>query len=109
MVQASWEEIPLPWEGYDLVVAHNPHANPIIMKSLAGWAGSGKPILVDMDTDFRSIHTGSPERRINDQDALADINAVSLPPCSWPTSSHSRPPDWQLQFANEGYQAYNHT
>ena len=54
-VEEDWESQPLPWAGYDLVVAHNPHTNPVFMKALAAWAGAGNPILVDLDTDFRIL------------------------------------------------------
>lgn len=102
-VITHWEDIPLPWEGYDLVIAHNPHLNPIHMKALAGWAGAGKPVIVDMDTDFRIIHPGKPGMDVSGTPAdrrsftaalqLADI--ITLPSTAL-----------AMAFSHEGYQAY---
>jgi hypothetical protein len=103
-VTTQWEDIPLPWEGYDLVIAHNPHLNPILMKVLAGWAGAGNPVLVDMDTDFRIIHpikagvsanTITADRRsFTAALQLADIVTV-------PSTALA------MALSNEGYQAFN--
>jgi hypothetical protein len=102
-VITRWEEIPLPWEGYDLVIAHNPHLNPILMKVLAGWAGAGNPVIVDMGTDFRIIQPGKPD--INGIEAPADrlsftaalqlADIITLPSTAL-----------AMAFSNEGYQAF---
>jgi hypothetical protein len=102
-VNTHWEDIPLPWEGYDLVIAHNPHFNPILMKALAGWAGAGNPVLVDMDADFRinlpdkpgnSANTISTDRRsFTAALQLADIVTV-------PSTALA------MALSNEGYQAF---
>jgi hypothetical protein len=104
-VNTRWEDIPLPWEGFDMVVAHNPHTNPIVMKALAGWAGAGNPVLVDMDTDFRIIHPGSPDKNSPGTESAVDrriftaalqlADLITLPSTTL-----------AMAFSNEGYQAY---
>jgi len=104
-VNTRWEDIPLPWEGYDLVVAHNPHTNPVLMKALAGWAGAGNPVLVDMDTDFRIIHPENPVQNSTNSESLMDrriftaalqlADVITLPSTSL-----------AMAFSNDGYQAY---
>jgi len=104
-VHSRWEDIPLPWEGFDLVVAHNPHTNPLLMKALAGWAGAGNPVLVDMDTDFRIVHSrgiqvGNSGSELA-QDRRSFLAALQLADIvTFPSTSLA------LAFSNEGYQAY---
>jgi hypothetical protein len=104
-VNTRWEDIPLPWEGFDMVIAHNPHTNPVLMKALAGWAGAGNPVLVDMDTDFRTIHPGSPVKNNTNTDSLLDRRtftaALQLADLiTFPSTTLA------MAFSNEGYQAY---
>ncbi len=104
VVEDRWEEIPLPWEGYDIVVAHNPHNNPVFMKALAAWAGMGNPVLVDMDTDFRKQISTRPEikQQLKDsgQDPRAFTAALQLADVlTFPSTQLA------LSFSDEGYQA----
>jgi glycosyltransferase involved in cell wall biosynthesis len=104
-VEEKWEDISIPWEGYDLVIAHNPHANPIFMKALAAWAGSGNAVLVDMDTDFRIIPSGHPSSNSLNQGNLSDTRiftaALQLADVlTFPSTQAA------LRFSNEGYQAF---
>ncbi len=104
-VNFRWEDIPLPWEGFDMVVAHNPHTNPLLMKALAGWAGAGNPVLVDMDTDFRIVqpvdaNTGSVggESAQIKRSFLAALQLADI--VTFPSTALA------LAFSHEGYQAY---
>ena len=104
-VHSRWEDIPLPWEGFDMVVAHNPHTNPLLMKALAGWAGAGNPVLVDMDTDFRIVHLQVGSEGASGvesaQDRRSFLAALQLADIvTFPSTSLA------LAFSNEGYQAY---
>ncbi len=100
-VEDRWEELPIPWEGPDIVVAHNPHNNPVFMKALAGWAGSGKPVLVDMDMDFRGW-TGNAETNPHSVvDTRAFVAALQLADVlTFPSTPLA------LRFSNEGYQSF---
>lgn len=104
-VHSRWEDIALPWEGFDMVVAHNPHSNPLLMKALAGWAGAGNPVLVDMDTDFRIVHpidaSAGSWNGESAQDRRSFLAALQLADIvTFPSTSLA------LAFSNEGYQAY---
>jgi glycosyltransferase involved in cell wall biosynthesis len=94
IVEEDWESQPIPWVGFDLVIAHNPHTNPIFMKALAAWAGAGNPILADLDTDFRILSKArlSETRSFNALIQLADI-------LTFPSTQAA------LRFSEEGYRA----
>lgn len=105
IVEDKWEDISIPWEGYDLVIAHNPHSNPVFMKALAAWAGSGNPILVDMDTDFRMVPTGHPNSISLNGGNLVDTRvftaALQLADIlTFPSTQTA------LRFSDDGYQAF---
>jgi glycosyltransferase involved in cell wall biosynthesis len=51
----------LSWDAYDVVIAHNPHANPLILKGLASRAAHNMPTIVDLDYDFRQMHVSHPD------------------------------------------------
>lgn len=104
-VEEKRDDISIPLEGYDLVIAHNPHANPLFMKALAAWAGSGNPVLVDMDTDFRMISPGQAGSISLNQGNLSDVRiftaALQLADVlTFPSTQAA------LQFSHEGYQAF---
>jgi len=105
IIETRWENISLPWEGYDLVIAHNPHGNPVFMKALAAWAGSGNPVVMDLDTDFRILPSGHPASRSLNNTNLADPRtftaALQLSDILVFPSSQAA-----LKFSDEGYQAY---
>lgn len=93
-VEEDWESLPLPWANIDLVIAHNPHTNPVFMKALAAWAGAGNPILVDLDTDFRVL----PKARLNETRAFnAVIQLADI--LTFPSTQTA------LRFSSEGYRA----
>ncbi len=99
-VENRWEELPIPWEGADIVVAHNPHNNSVFMKALAGWAGSGNPVLVDMDMDFRGL-AGDTPRTLAGTDTRAFVAALQLADVlAFPSQALA------LRFSDEGYRAY---
>jgi hypothetical protein len=104
-VEDRWEDISLPWDGFDLVIAHNPHGNSIYMKALAGWAGSGNPILIDMDTDFRKIAAIPSETRPTNLGNLIDLRsftaALQLADVLTFPSTYTA-----MNFSGEGYQAF---
>jgi len=58
-VQKSPEEF--SWEAYDVVIAHNPHANPLIIKGLASRAAHKLPSIIDLDYDFRQMNVDHPD------------------------------------------------
>lgn len=97
-------ESTLHWEGYDLVIAHNPHANPECMKGLAAWAGSKKPVLLDLDTDFRLIPEGSSLSESMGNGNLTDarIFTAALQLADIVTLPSTRA---ALLFSDAGYQA----
>lgn len=104
-VEQNREELPISWEGADLVVAHNPHYNPDYMKALAGWAGSGNPLLVDMDMDFREMGMNMANKSIlpaqTGMDTRSFVAALQLADViTFPSTKLA------LQFSHEGYQAY---
>ncbi len=95
----------MPWDGFDLVIAHNPHLNPIFMKALAAWAGSGNPMLIDMDTDFRRIPAGNQNSKLLNPGSLSDTRtftaALQLADIlTFPSTQAA------LQFSEDGYQAF---
>ncbi|MEI8132444.1 MAG: hypothetical protein WCG34_08420 [Leptolinea sp.] len=94
VVEENWEALALPWDGFDLVIAHNPHTNSIFMKALAAWAGAGNPVLVDLDTDFRILSAGgiSETRSLTAAIQLADV-------LTFPSTQTA------LRFSSEGYRA----
>jgi glycosyltransferase involved in cell wall biosynthesis len=51
----------LSWDAYDVVIAHNPHANPLILKGLASRAAHNLPTIVDLDYDFRQMNVSHPD------------------------------------------------
>ncbi|MHC1782811.1 MAG: hypothetical protein AB9891_08660 [Anaerolineaceae bacterium] len=51
----------LSWDAYDVVIAHNPHANPLILKGLASRAAHNLPTIVDLDYDFRQMQVSHPD------------------------------------------------
>jgi tetratricopeptide (TPR) repeat protein len=93
-VDEDWENIPIPWSGYDLVIAHNPHVDPLLMKALAAWAGAGNPVLVDLDTDFRLFPSSGLSEIRSFTASLQLANVLTFP--STQTA---------LRFSAEGYRA----
>jgi glycosyltransferase involved in cell wall biosynthesis len=49
------------WDAYDVVIAHNPHANPLILKGLASRAAHKLVTIVDLDCDFRQMPVSHPD------------------------------------------------
>ncbi|NMB53332.1 MAG: hypothetical protein GYA15_01410 [Leptolinea sp.] len=106
IVHDQWEELASSREEYDLVIAHNPQANSQFMKALAGWAGSGKPVVVDMDTDFRMFPAGHPNTRSLNQGELSDVRvftaALQLADVlTFPSTEAA------IRFSKEGYQSFS--
>lgn len=94
VVEEDWENLSIPWADFDLVVAHNPHTNPVFMKALAAWAGAGNQVVVDLDTDFRVFTNGglSETRSFTAALQLADV-------LTFPSTQTA------LRFSTEGYRA----
>ncbi|HEX7555684.1 MAG TPA: hypothetical protein VF338_03590, partial [Leptolinea sp.] len=100
----KWEEVAIPRESFDLVIAHNPHINPMFMKALAAWAGSGNPVLVDLDTDFRMIPANYPESKMfmqgNQMDVRSFTASIQLADIlTFPSTQAA------LRFSDDGYVA----
>jgi glycosyltransferase involved in cell wall biosynthesis len=60
-VDVSTESSDFSWDGYDILIAHNPHANPLILKGLASRAAQKQPSIVDLDYDFREMKVDHPD------------------------------------------------
>lgn len=58
-IQKDPEDI--SWDGYDFVIAHNPHGSPLMMKGLASRAAHILPTIVDLDYDFRQMPVSHPD------------------------------------------------
>ncbi len=104
-VEDSWADTAIPWDGFDLVIAHNPHSNPDCMKGLAAWAGSKKPVLLDLDTDFRLVSPSSPLAISLNGGNLADtrVFTAALQLADIVTLPSTRA---ALHFSDAGYQAF---
>ncbi len=104
-VEDSSPDTPIPWDGFDLVIAHNPHSNPDCMKGLAAWAGSKKPVLLDLDTDFRLVPPSNPLGISLNQGNLTDsrVFTAALQLADIVTLPSTRA---ALHFSDAGYQAF---
>lgn len=60
-VEVVKEPDEISWESYDLVIVHNPHGNPLMLKGLASRAAHKLPSIVDLDYDFRQMHVSHPD------------------------------------------------
>lgn len=60
-VEISKEPEDISWEAYDVVITHNPHANPLILKGMASRAAHLQPTIVDLDYDFRQMQVSHPD------------------------------------------------
>jgi tetratricopeptide (TPR) repeat protein len=49
------------WQKADLMITHNPHGFPSLSKTMAAWTASGKPLIVDLDLDFRQLPVNHPD------------------------------------------------
>ena len=49
------------WQNADLMIAHNPHGLPSLSKTMAAWTATGKPLIVDLDLDFRQLPANHPD------------------------------------------------
>lgn len=61
VVEVSKESADFSWDAYDVVIAHNPHANPLVLKGLAARAAHKLPTIVDLDYDFRQMNVDHPD------------------------------------------------
>lgn len=49
------------WNAYDLVLAHNPHGRPDLMKRIAVRVAAGLPVVLDLDLDFAGLTEEHPD------------------------------------------------
>jgi hypothetical protein len=113
VVMKSWTDV--DWKSFDVLIAHNPHADQDLMNGLAMRASLRLPTVVDMVLDFRklppehpeyqSLGGGNPDNMRSFAAALQMANRITV--ASAAAASGLREGGYKLQWIPEGWSLQN--
>jgi glycosyltransferase involved in cell wall biosynthesis len=64
-------------ERFDVIVAHQPHADPVMMQGLAACAAASIPVVLDLTTDFEQLPMSHPRYTTQGLNTLTKAKAFS--------------------------------